>query len=207
MKKNSASNCLKRINTKKTYVAFFPWCKKKMPANFFSFQGFSERISCDPNPDSWSLNKRNEIVWIAHLLLYKIMIYSFLSFPFWPGSRSAFYFSDLDRAKTCGFGSETLACTWGFQFLERVCLYNYSCRCKLIGQLQVLVVWAHTCFPALSSFCFRITGDIGLFYENQKLYQVVYGIIFSQNFSDDIYEEILWQIYKQFLSWNILSLI
>ena len=26
------------------------------------------------------------IVCIAHLLLYKIKIYSFLSFPFWPGS-------------------------------------------------------------------------------------------------------------------------
>ena len=30
----------------------------------------------------------NEIFCIAHLLLYKIMIYSFLSFPFWPVSGS-----------------------------------------------------------------------------------------------------------------------
>ena len=73
---------------------------KMIPAYFFfSFQGFSERISCDPNPDSWSLNRRNEIVCIAHLLLYKIMIYSFLSFPFWPGYGSAFF---------GGSGSETL---------------------------------------------------------------------------------------------------
>ena len=36
---------------------------------------------------------------IAHLLLYKIMIYSFLSLPFWPGSGSA---------NLCGSGSETL---------------------------------------------------------------------------------------------------
>ena len=34
----------------------------------------------------WSLNRRNKIVCIAHLLLYKIMIYPFLSLPFWPGS-------------------------------------------------------------------------------------------------------------------------
>ena len=48
---------------------------KMIPAFFFSFQGFSERISCDPSHDSWSLTKRNEIVCIAHLLLYKFMIY------------------------------------------------------------------------------------------------------------------------------------
>ena len=55
---------------------------KMIPAYFFfffSFQGFSERISCGPNPDSWSLNRREAI-----------MIYSFLSLPF------------SDRAKTSG---------------------------------------------------------------------------------------------------------
>ena len=76
--------------TQKTYVAFFPWCKNDSSIFFFSFQGFSERISCDPNPDSWSLNRRNKIVCIAHFLLYKIMIYSFLSFPIWPGSGHIF---------------------------------------------------------------------------------------------------------------------
>ena len=62
-----------------------------IPAFFFlslSSQGFSERISCDPNPDSWSLNRRNEIISISHLLIYKIMIYSFLTFPFLSGSGS-----------------------------------------------------------------------------------------------------------------------
>ena len=79
---------------------------------FFSFQSFSARISCDPNPDSWSLNRRNEIVCIAHLLLIKIMIYSFLSFPVLPRSGSAFYFmnSDPEWAKTCGYFSQIYPC-------------------------------------------------------------------------------------------------
>ena len=54
-----------------------------------------------------SLNRRNEIVCIAHLLLYKIMIYPFLSTIwvtmlgiFWPGSGPAFL---------CGSGSGTLS--------------------------------------------------------------------------------------------------
>ena len=46
---------------------------------------------------------------IAHLLLYKIMIYSFLSLPFWPGSGSA---------NLCGSGSETLEENNFFQLLR-----------------------------------------------------------------------------------------
>ena len=46
---------------------------------------------------------------IAHLLLYKIMIYSFLSLPFWPGSGSA---------NLCGSGSETLEENYFFKFLR-----------------------------------------------------------------------------------------
>ena len=53
--------------TQKTYVAFFPWCKNDSSIFFFSFQGFSERISCDPNPDSWSLNRRKEIFCMTRL--------------------------------------------------------------------------------------------------------------------------------------------
>ena len=87
MKKNSAPNCLKqKINTKN--IAFFHWCQNDSSISYSSFQGFSERISCDPTSDSWSLNRRNEIVCIVHLLLYKIMIYSFL---FWPGSETLVY--------------------------------------------------------------------------------------------------------------------
>ena len=80
------------INTKKHMLPFSPDVKIIPAYFFFSFQGFSERISCDPNPDSWSLNsnRRNEIICIAHLLLYKIMIYSFLSFPFLHESGSGF---------------------------------------------------------------------------------------------------------------------
>ena len=93
-----------RLTHKKHMLPFSPDVKMIPAYFFFSFQGFSERISCDPNPDSWSLNRRNEIVCIAHLLFYKIMIYSFLSFPFWP---------DPDPHFFCGSGSETLFLPWG----------------------------------------------------------------------------------------------
>ena len=94
-------------------LPFFPDVKMIPAYFFFSFHGYSERISCDPNPDSWSLNRRNEIVCIAHLLLYKILwfIYSFPSF-FGPDPDPQINAdSDPDRAKTCGSGSETLMIT------------------------------------------------------------------------------------------------
>ena len=51
--KISAPNCLKRmINTKKYMLPFSPDVKMMPAFFFFSFQGFSVRISCDPNPDS-----------------------------------------------------------------------------------------------------------------------------------------------------------
>ena len=53
MKIFSAPNCLKwMINTKIHMLPFFPDVELMQAFFFFSFQGFSERISCDPNPDS-----------------------------------------------------------------------------------------------------------------------------------------------------------
>ena len=46
---------------------------------------------------------------MCNAISFKIKIYSFLSFPFWPGSGSAFFFADPDRAKNADpCGSETL---------------------------------------------------------------------------------------------------
>ena len=92
-KKKSAPNCLKRmINTKK-HMLLFSLNVKMIPAYFFhSFQGFSKRISCDPNPDSWSLKRRNEVVCIAHFL----KLWFNHSFPFPFGLDAHFFFADPD---------------------------------------------------------------------------------------------------------------
>ena len=68
---------------------------KKCFLDFFS--RFSRFLTRKAN----SLNRRNEIVCIAHVLLYKIMIYLFISLPFCPDP-------DTGRAKTCGSGSGCL---------------------------------------------------------------------------------------------------
>ena len=65
---------------------------KKCFLDFFS--RFSRFLTRKAN----TLNRRNEIVCIAHVLLYKIMIYLFISLPFCPDP-------DTGRAKTCGSGS------------------------------------------------------------------------------------------------------
>ena len=74
---------------------------KKCFLDFFS--RFSRFLTRKAN----SLNRRNEIVCIAHLLLYKIMIYSFISLPFCPDpDPDPQIYADPDpdpgRAKTCG---------------------------------------------------------------------------------------------------------
>ena len=61
------------------------------------------------NDFSHFFSKFQMILNIGHLLLYKIMIYSFLSLPFWPGSGSA---------NLCGSGSETLEENIFFQLLR-----------------------------------------------------------------------------------------
>ena len=51
------------------------------------------------------MNRKNEIVCIAHLLLNKIMIYSFISLPFCPDQdpdTQIYADPDPGRAKTCG---------------------------------------------------------------------------------------------------------
>ena len=59
---------------------------------------------------------------IAHLLLYKIMIYSFLSFPFWPGSGPGKKHADPDPKPWCFysqvifslFNRKYVLCIWLF---------------------------------------------------------------------------------------------
>ena len=102
---------------------------KTMPAYFFFFFFFqfprlSERISCDPNPDSLSLNRRNEIVCIAPLLLYKIMIYSSFSFM-----RSRIR-TGQNHADPCGSGSETLHARQKRIFMPWAKLLLLCCRQK-----------------------------------------------------------------------------
>ena len=68
-KKNQLQTVWNVWLTQKKHMLLFSLNVKMIPAYFFhSFQGFSKRISCDPNPDSWSLKRRNEVVCIAHFL-------------------------------------------------------------------------------------------------------------------------------------------
>ena len=88
-----------------------------------NFSGFWIRtFSPDPDPHPSGIRGRGVVIKgkndfspffskfqmilnIGHLLLYKIMIYSFLSLPFCPGSGSA---------NLCGSGSETLEANYFF---------------------------------------------------------------------------------------------
>ena len=114
------------VTTKKKY--FLPWYKiteftcSTLGTTFCIREEnrvLDPHFFADPDPDPWGIRGRGVggggkgkkwfffsffftfqmILNIAHLLLYKIMIYSFLSLPFWPGSGSA---------NLCGSGSETL---------------------------------------------------------------------------------------------------
>ena len=58
----------------KQYVAFFPWF-----IFFHIFQGFSERISCDSNPEVWTEEMKLFALHISTLQSYDLLI-PFLSF-------------------------------------------------------------------------------------------------------------------------------
>ena len=110
---------LKRLNNiKKTYVAFIPWCENDSSIFFSVSKAFLKEypMILILIPEVW----RNE-VFSLHIS-YSTKLWFIHSFPFWPGSGSAFFFvdpdadpqiydpyPDPDRAKTCG--SETLSFT------------------------------------------------------------------------------------------------